>query len=251
MIKLHHGDCLAVMASIPDKSIDMVLCDPPYNTTSNKWDRLIPFDAMWAELKRIIKPNKAILLFSSEPFATRLKMSNIDDYKYDWYWVKNNVTGFVHAKNMPLKNIELINVFSTGAINHEGVSKKRMPYNPQGLLPVNVVRKNSKNKSGGLMSKRPSHKAEYEQNFTNYPRMTLEFNKDPVSLHPTQKPVALLEYLIKTYTSEGETVLDFTMGSGSTGIACLNTNRQFTGIELDKHYFDVATKRINEHSGLA
>lgn len=246
MIDLYNGDCLEVMKSIPDGSVDMVLTDPPYNTIACQWDKLIPMDEMWNELKRLIKPNGVILLFGSEPFSSKLRFSNFEQYKYDWYWLKNKTSGFVHAKNKPMKNLELISVFSSGTTVHKSQSSNRMTYNPQGLVKVNKTIKSGKNRFGTIAGKRPSHKDEFTQEYTNYPKMTLEFNCEH-GLHPTQKPVALLEYLIKTYTNENETVLDFTMGSGSTMIACLNTNRKGIGIELDKHYFDVATKRINEH----
>ena len=243
MIELYKGDCLEILKQIPDGSVDMVLADPPYGATACKWDNVIPFEPMWAELKRVIKPNRAIVLFGSEPFSTKLRLSNFDQYKYDWYWLKNKVSGFMHAKNKPLKNIELISVFSSGTTVHKSQSSNRMTYNPQGLIKVYKTVKSNKHKYGTIVGERPSHKDEFIQERTNYPRMTLEFDCEH-GLHPTQKPVALLEYLIKTYTHENETVLDFTTGSGSTGVACVNTGRKFIGIELDEHYFNVAEQRI-------
>lgn len=230
MINLINGDCLEIMKSIPNQSVDMVLTDPPYGTTACKWDSVIPFEPMWNELKRIIKPNGAIVLFGSEPFSSALRMSNIKDYRYDWYLNKNWVTGHLNAKKQPMRKVEVASVFGTTI------------YIPQGLKPYNKI------KNRGVSSKTNNKAGAINfQEYTNYPKNLLNFVRDKENLHPTQKPVALLEYLIKTYTQEGETVLDFTMGSGSTGIACLNTNRQFIGIELDDNYFNIAAKRINEH----
>ena len=242
--KLLHGDCLEIMKEIPDGSVDMVLTDPPYGTTACKWDSVIPFEPMWEQLKRIIKPNGAIVLFGSQPFTSVLGASNIKDLKYDWVWQKTRATGHLNAKKMPMKNKEDILVFY-----------KSLPtYNPQGLIDVdlevwNSVSHSQRGKTTGATSTVTGgirHEA-YKQTKSGYPRQILEYASEGCTVHPTQKPVALLEYLIKTYTQEGETVLDFTMGSGSTMIACLNTNRKGIGIELDKHYFDIATKRINEH----
>lgn len=242
-IKLLKGDCLEVMKNIPDKSIDMILCDLPYGTTDCKWDSVIPFEPLWEQYNRIIKDNRVICLFGSEPFSTSMRISNIEYFKYDWVWLKNNITGFQHAKNMPLKNYEIISVFSKGSMGHASLLKeRRMFYNPQGLISCEKYY-NGKRRSGTLIGQRPSHKDIVKQEFTNYPKMVLNFNNES-GLHPTQKPVALLEYLIKTYTNEGETVLDNCMGSGSTGVACIDTNRKFIGIELDDKYFDIAVKRI-------
>lgn len=251
-IKLWQGDCLELMKNIPDKSIDMVLCDPPYGTTACKWDSVIPFEPMWKQLNRIIKSNGAICLFGSEPFSSALRMSNIKHYKYDWVWRKNRPTGFQHAKNMPLKEHENIIVFSMGSMGHKKLlGDKRLKYNPQGIESCCIVTHSSNNRFGNIVGKRPSHKEYTIQTETNYPKTILEFSKENKNnLHPTQKPVALLEYLIKTYTNERETVLDFTMGSGSTGVACENTNRNFIGIELDKDYFNIAQERINKALGV-
>ena len=245
MIKLYKGDCLELMKTIPSGSVDAIITDPPYGTTDCKWDSIIPFDLMWEQLNRIIKPNGAIVLFGSEPFSTHLRMGNLENYKYDIYWLKNKVTGFTQAKNKPMKNLELISVFSDGTTVHKTQSKNRMTYNPQGLTLINKVKKNGKRKFGNIVGARPSHKDDYIQEFTNYPKMTVDFEVEH-GLHPTQKPVPLLEYLIKTYTNEGDTVLDFTMGSGSTGVACVNTLRNFIGIERDENYFNIAEKRIEE-----
>lgn len=244
-VKLLQGDCLDLMKTIPDGSVDLVLTDPPYQTTANSWDTVVDSELMWKELNRVVKKNGAILLFGSEPFSTRLRMGNLDHYKYDIYWLKNKVTGFTQAKNKPMKNLELISVFSSGTTVHKSQSKNRMTYNPQGLLPLNKTKKNGKGKFGNIAGERPSHKEEYVQEWTNYPKMTVDFECEH-GLHPTQKPVPLLEYLIKTYTNEHETVLDFTMGSGSTGVACVNTDRKFIGVELDETYFNIAKERIED-----
>ena len=234
------GDCLERMKSIPDASVDMILTDPPYGTTAYKWDSVIPFDLMWEQLKRIIKPNGAIVLFGSEPFSSALRMSNIKKYKYDWVWNKTKPQGFLNAKARPLVEHELIHVFSSGTCTS---TSKTMTYNPQGLINVDVLLKNTDTES---MGKRKSRKSgsEYKQTQSNYPRSILRYAHDQSKLHPTQKPVALLEYLIKTYTQENETVLDFTFGSCSTGVACLNTNRKFIGVEMNEEYFDIAKDRI-------
>jgi site-specific DNA-methyltransferase (adenine-specific) len=235
MMQLIHGDCLEKMKDIPDKSIDMILCDLPYGTTACKWDVVIPFEPLWEQYERVIKDNGAIVLFGSEPFSSRLRMSNIKNYKYDWIWNKTTFANQMCAKFQPLKIQENISVFS----------KKKHIYHPQGLIEINKITKQGSkitdNNGGGV------RKTEYFQQYTNYPINILEFKLDKQKLHSTQKPVALLEYLIKTYTSEGETVLDNCMGSGSTGVACLNTNRNFIGIEKDGKYFEIAKKRIEEH----
>ena len=233
MIKLFQGDCLEVMKQIPDKSIDMILCDLPYNTTKNKWDICLNLQELWFEYERIIKDNGAIVLFSQMPFTAVLVNSNLKLFKYEWIWKKDNGTGFLNAKKMPLKIHENIEVFY----------KKLPTYNPQmrtGFKPYIC-------KQG----RHSSNYGKYEKghitisNGERYPIDIIECKKEN-GLHPTQKPVELLEYLIKTYTNEGETVLDNCMGSGSTGVACVNTNRKFIGIELDKEYFKIAEKRIND-----
>jgi len=245
MIDLRQGDCLELLKDIPDGSVDLILTDPPYGTIASAWDKTVSAELMWAELKRIIKPNGCIALFGSEPFSTLLRVSNIEQYKYDWYWLKNKVTGFTQAKKKPMKNLELISIFTDGTTVHASQSKNRMTYNPQGLVSCDKKMTNGDSKFGTINGKRPSHKKEYTQSFTNYPKMTLNFDGEQ-GYHPTQKPVPLLEYLIKTYTDEDETVLDFTMGSGSTGVACVNTNRKFIGVELDPDYFKIAQDRINK-----
>ena len=242
-VNLMKGDCLERMKEIPDGSVDMILTDPPYATTKNKWDSIIPFEPMWEHLKRIIKPKGVIVLFAQTPFDKILGASNIDMLKYEWVWFKNRPTGHLNSKFAPLKSHENILVFTKGSTSFVKNTKNSSTYNPQGLVACLKVNKRTK---GNGNYDEVNNKMENVALFENYPKSVLSF-KVEVGLHPTQKPVALLEYLIKTYTQEGETVLDFTMGSGSTMIACLNTNRKGIGIELDKHYFDVANKRIADH----
>jgi len=234
--QLMFGDCLERMKEIPDGSVDMVLTDPPYGTTACKWDSVIPFDAMWAELKRIIKPNGAIVLFGSEPFSSALRMSDIKKWRYDWIWEKNKPTNFGNANKMPLKSYEIISVFYNSLPT----------YNPQGLIdiPEKIVKRNKNEEpeaygNTGLIG-------EFKRNKTNFPRQNLKFGMEGKNVHPTQKPVALLEYLIKTYTNEGDSVLDFTFGSCSTGVAALNTNRKFLGVEMEEKYFDIGVNRMQE-----
>lgn len=247
-IDLKHGDCLELMKDIPDGSVDAIICDLPYGTTECAWDVVLPFDKLWEQYKRIIKDNGAIVLFGQEPFSSHLRLSNIQHYKYDWIWLKNRPTNFAHSKNKPMKKHELISVFSKGTTVHESQSKERMPYNPQNLIAIDNTIKYIKKPSElteTFFSARKSH-GEFTREFTNYPHSILEYSTDQLGIHPTQKPVALMEYLIKTYTNEGETVLDNCIGSGTTGVACLNTNRNFIGIEKEKTYFDIATNRIKD-----
>ena len=247
MTTLLHGDCLELMKSIPDKSVDMVLCDLPYGTTACKWDSVIRLEPLWEQYKRITKHQGSVILFGSEPFSTMLRASNLQWFKYDWIWHKTTSTGFQHAKNMPLKDYEIISVFSGASMGHENLlGDKRMTYNPQGIIRVDKVSKNTQNKWGNIAGRRPSQKEQFITEYENYPTMTLNFAKDSKEHHPTQKPVALLEYLVKTYTNPGQLVLDNTMGSGSTGVACVNTGRDFIGIELDDNYFAIAQERIRK-----
>lgn len=249
--KLFNGDCLEIMDLLINRGIqvDAIICDPPYGTTACSWDSIIPFNEMWGRLDRLIKPTGAVVLFGTELFSSKLRLSNIENYKYDWVWVKTRATGFAHSKNRPLVKHENISVFSKGKTKHRGQSN-RMEYNPQGLVPHNKMVKGTRNletDKRGHKFARPSDKPKYIQEFTNYPHSILEFNSVGNTVHPTQKPVELMEYLIKTYTNEGELVLDFTMGSGSTGVACVNTNRKFIGIELDENYFNISINRIFEN----
>lgn len=227
----------------------MILCDLPYGTTACKWDTIIPFGPLWAEYKRVIKKNGAIVLFGAEPFSSHLRLSNLDWFKYDWIWHKSKALGFTNAKNKPMNKHELISVFSEGTTANR--SERRMPYHPQGLLPYGKVVSGIKacksdSAEGGHKFGRPGHKESFVQEFTNYPTQILEFSNQGSTQHPTQKPVALCKYLIKTYTNEGEWVLDNTMGSGTTGVACVNTNRNFIGIEQDEKYFNIARERIEK-----
>ena len=228
MIQLIHGDCLEEMKKIPDGSIDMVLTDPPYGTTACKWDSVIPLEPMWEQLKRIIKPNGAIVMTASQPFTSALVMSNVKMFKYCWAWKKSKPTGHLNAKKQPLKTYEDVCIFY----------KKQCLYIPQGTTPTNKMVSRTNRGNYGQCSKTT------KQTVTNYPKNIVEFASID-GVHQTQKPVALMEYLIKTYTSEGETVLDLTMGSGTTGVACKNLNRNFIGIELDETYFNIAKERID------
>ena len=246
---LYQGDCLEVMKTLPDKSVDMILCDLPYGTTACSWDTIIPFDLLWSEYKRLIKPRGAIVLTGSEPFSSHLRMSNIAMYKYDWKWIKTKKTGFVHSKNMPLRDYEDVCVFSDGAINHETCTNNRMTYNPQGLVRVNKTVNNALGKFGGTVGDRPSNKDSYIQEYENYPAMCLKIDSASDKLHPTQKPVELFEYLIKTYTNDGMLVMDNCMGSGTTAVACENLNRKWIGIEREPKYCEIIKKRIEEHNG--
>ena len=242
MIELYKGDCLEVMDKLIAEGVkvDAIITDPPYGTTACKWDSVIDFDLMWLRLNKLIKPNGAIVLFGSEPFSSALRMSNIKNYKYDWVWEKNLKTGNLNAKRMPMGGHELVHIFA----------KKSPTYNPQKRKRTNEVK--SGNKKNSKTSVYGSQKEEYTDNQSDL------INPDTIiknikcvhnssgKVHPTQKPVALMEYLIKTYTNENELVLDFTMGSGTTGVACKNLNRNFIGIELDSNYFDIAKGRIND-----
>ena len=237
MIDLLHGDCLEIMKSIPDKSIDLVLTDPPYGTTACKWDSVIPFEPMWKELKRIRKDNAAICLFGSEPFSSHLRMSNIKEFKYDWIWNKKLPTNHLNAKKQPLRLCELISVFYIKQCFYA-------PIKTTGHKRKTATTKYEKKNLGEQVYGNEKRNTFYDSS-ERYPNGLIEFsNADKRVVHPTQKPVALLEYLIKTYTLENETVLDFTMGSGSTGVACKNLNRNFIGIEKDDKYFEIAQKRI-------
>ena len=228
-MKLYNGDCLEVMKSIKDKSIDAIITDPPYGTTNCKWDSVIDFDLMWEQLNRIIKPKGAIVLFGSEPFSSALRMSNIKNYKYDWKWNKIVPTNFLNAKRQPMRIYEDIMVFN---------SKNYYPIMVKREKPIKGYATRSITNSDIKLDKKQrvyTHK---------HPTNKIEVKKLKGAEHPTQKPVKLIEYLIKTYTNEFETVLDFTMGSGTTGVACCNLKRDFIGIELDKHYFKIAEQRI-------
>ncbi len=244
MFDLLLGDCLERMQEIPDGSVDLVLTDPPYGTTACGWDAVIPFESMWAALRRVLKPNGAAVFTASQPFTSALVMSNVDWFKYALVWEKTRATGHVHAKNKPMKKHEDVLVFSSGTTVHASQSATRMTYNPQGMVRKDTptVRK-AGGASNSVMSSRPSHR-DVLQEFTNFPVSIVVVPSEGATVHPTQKPVALMEYLIRTYTNEGETVLDFTMGSGTTGVASATTGRRFIGIERDESYFTIAQRRI-------
>ena len=237
MIDLIKGDCLEIMKTIESGSIDAIITDPPYGTTACKWDSVIDFDLMWIELKRIIKPNGAIVLFGSEPFSSALRMSNIKNYKYDWIWNKRLAGNVFLAKSQPMKIHENILIFNS--------TKKRFHPIKTDLDKV----RNYKDKYGGGESfgKKGTGEKIHTTKGKN-PKSIIDISNAnrKGNQHPTQKPIALMEYLIKTYTNEDETVLDFTMGSGSTGVAAKNLNRNFIGIEMDDNYFNIAKQRINE-----
>ena len=247
--ELYCGDCLAVMPSIPDSSIDLVLCDLPYGTSVvHKWNKALPLEKLWKEYERIIKPNGVICLFGTQPFTSQLICSNIKLFRYLWLWKKETPTGFLNANYKPLNAIEEIAVFSKAKVG--SLSKNPIPYHPPTLK---VIEKTKTNKTGNTWRSAMGYKSEhnqlnsgteYVQKFTNYPTTILEYAREKEQIHPTQKPTDLLEFLIKTYTNENDVVLDNCMGSGSTGVACINTNRRFIGIEKERYYYDLARSRI-------
>ena len=250
MIQLLKGDCLELMKYIPDGSIDAIITDPPYGTTACKWDSVIPFDLMWEQLNRIIKPNGAIVLFSSQPFTSALTLSNVKFFRHQWQWIKNKPTGAFSAKYMPMKANEDILVFGLNKVNYYPIMVKRTEAEFKACYRKNDSKSwgnNIQNQKVNLIIRKSK-----EDQWFKYPTNVLNILKDDKrngKNHPTQKPVELMEYLIKTYTKEGETVLDFTMGSGSTGVACVNTKRNFIGIEQDDKYFEIAKERITNHVG--
>ena len=232
------GDCLERMGDIADGSVDMVLADPPYGTTACKWDSIIPLEPMWEQLKRVIKPNGAIVMTASQPFTTTLISSNMKMFKYCWVWEKTKATGHLNAKRQPMRKTEDVLVFYA----------KQCTYNPQGLIEGDFDNSRpckAEKRDGNTVY---GQEREYgKSKFTNYPMNLVKFsNPNNHTIHPTQKPVALMEYLIKTYTNKDETVLDFTCGSGTTCVACVNTNRQYIGIEQDEKYVEIARKRVQE-----
>lgn len=238
MLNLIKGDCLVEMKNIPSGSVDAIICDPPYGITACKWDSVIPFDKMWEQLNRIIKPNGAVVLFGSEPFSSALRMSNIKNYKYDWIWEKSKATNFLNAKKQPLRAKENILIFY----------KKQSTYNPQ-MTKGKPYNRGTRKKQTSDDVYGSFNQIEVASDGDRYPRDVLYFKTSETEgrvFHKTQKPVALMEYIIKTYTNENETVLDFTMGSGTTGVACVNTNRNFIGIEMDDKYFEIGKNRIEE-----
>lgn len=261
-IKLYQGDCLEIMKDIPNSSVDLVLCDLPYgfDKTRAKWDKIINISDLFNHYFRIVKEYSAIILFGNEPFSSMLRINAIDYYKYDIKWIKNNPTGFLNANYRPMNQYEDILIFSKSSASVGGKDHS-MIYNPQGLIPCNKECKNHSNRYGivqndtnnvGSSNSICSDGTKYVQKFTNYPSNVVHYNTERERYHPTQKPVELLKYLINTYTNENMTVLDNCMGSGSTGVACINTNRNFIGIELNEKYFNVAKQRIeNTESDLS
>jgi len=252
-IKIMNGDCLELMKTIPDNTVHLILCDLPYGTTKCKWDSVIDTDKLWKEYKRIlIKPTGVVVLFGQQPFTTKLISANYDWFKYNIIWKKNKTTQYLLANYRPMKCTEDICVFSPGGAAAASRHKGNMTYNPQNLVPVNIVKKNSEKRIGKMLNQihhlGPNNKltsdTEYKQSFTNYPTELIEFDIEYDTIHETQKPIKLIEYLIKTYSNEGDLVLDNAMGSGTTGIGCINTNRKFIGIELEKKYFDLSHQRI-------
>ena len=252
-IKLYFGNCLEKMKLIPNDSVDLVLCDLPYGTTKCKWDTVIDISKLWDEYKRILKkPSGVICLFGQQPFTSMLVSSNYKWFKYNLIWKKNKTTRYLLANYRPMTCTEDIAVFSPGGAAAASRHKGNMTYNPQGLVAVNIKKKNSAKRIGKMLNQLhhlgPNNKltsnTEYTQKFTNYPNEILEFDIESDTIHETQKPVKLIEHLIKTYSNEGDTVLDNTMGSGTTGIGCINTNRKFIGIELVEKYFKLSKYRI-------
>ena len=237
------GDCLERMAEIPDGSVDMIACDLPYGTTNCRWDAIISFEPLWEHYRRVIKGNGAIVLTSSQPFTSALVMSNLKWFKYCWVWQKTRPGDIFNAKNKPMKYHEDVCVFSSGTTANG--SSNRMPYFPQGVGLGGVRTNNPDEKEYAFKGKRPSLKANHVTHGSGYPQSVIPFaNPNKGSLHPTQKPVPLFEYLIRTYTNPSEIILDNCFGSGTTGVACVNTGRRFIGIERDPHYFDVGRSRI-------
>ena len=243
MIELFQGDCLELMKQIPDGSVDLVLCDLPYGTTACKWDTVIPFEPMWAQYRRVAKRNAAIVLTASQPFTTALIASNLREFAYCWVWDKKFAANFVQAKRMPLRVHEDVVVFCT--------SGKTPRYYPQMIARDVPIKKGGNKPSAAIPISQTDTAREFGESSKTYdqkyPETVIEFNcRDGRGHHPTQKPVALMEYLIRTYTNPGDTVLDNCMGSGTTGVACMNTGRKFIGMEQDAKYFEIAQKRIHD-----
>jgi len=243
-VTLYLGDCLDIMPRLPARSVDLILCDLPYGTTACAWDSVIPFEPLWREYRRVLKQGGVVVLTAAQPFTTAVIASNLQGFKYCWYWDKKAVTGFANAKLQPLRCVEDVIVFYDS----------KPTYNPQGLVRISKTRANSATVGGDTVRENTAASsgkgslrtagAEYVQEFTNYPKQLLEISRDRDKLHPTQKPVALMEYLVRTYTNPGNLVLDNTMGSGTTGVAAVKLGRKFIGIEIEPKYFDIACRRI-------
>lgn len=241
MNDIYLGNCLDLMKNIPNNTIDMVLCDLPYGTTACSWDIVIPFDKLWAEYSRICKPTAAIVLFGQEPFSSQLRISNLRDYRYDWYWEKERLTNVAQVKKRAGKTVETISVFYN----------KQCTYNPQ-MQEYSGPKRSNKVKQGtqgSIISSNNMPVKEYVDTGLRYPTQVLKFTRDILksNLHPTQKPVALCEFLVKTYTNEYDIVLDNCIGSGTTAIASMNSLRNFIGIELDETYYNIAKGRVHKH----
>lgn len=252
-IQILQGDCLTLMKQIPSDSVHLILCDLPYGTTKCKWDSILDLEKLWTEYRRIlVKPQGVVVLFGQQPFTTRLIASNYDWYKYNFIWKKNKTTQFLLANYRPMKCTEDICVFSPGGAAAASRQTGNMTYNPQGLIAVDISKKNSEKRIGKMLNQQHHlgknnkllSNAEYKQNFTNYPTEILEFDTESDTIHETQKPLKLIEYLIRTYSNEGDTVLDNTMGSGTTGVGCIQTDRRFFGIELEPKYFELSKTRM-------
>jgi site-specific DNA-methyltransferase (adenine-specific) len=264
---LYCGDCLIEMDKLSEQSVDLILCDLPYGTTDRKgisdkgdnrvlsWDTVIPLDELWKHYRRVLKPTGAVVLTADQPFTSQLVLSNLEWFKYEWIWKKKKTTGFLHANARPMKETEDVLVFSPlGASGGSKKANKNMTYNPQGLIENRVTKKNSAKRLGKFLhqpehmgkNNKMLHETEYEQKYTNYPSEIIEFGLDSNTIHPTQKPVELMEYLIRTYSNPGEVVLDNCMGSGTTGVAAVQINRKFIGIEMDQTYYEIAKQRIED-----
>lgn len=241
MIDLKKGDTIEIMKTMPDDSVDAIICDLPYGTTSCKWDAIIPLDEMWEQFLRITKETSPIVLTAQQPFTSALIMSNIRYYRYNWVWDKGYSTGFANANKMPMKGFEDICVFY----------KKLPTYNPQGLIAIEPkIKTRCSGGAGEVMGKNGTEGKEYISKYTNYPNGFIKTTKEKTK-HPTGKSVKLMEYLVLTYTNENDVVFDATMGSGTTGVACVNTGRNFIGIEKDDKYYEVAKERITPMAAIA
>lgn len=234
-VELMMGDCLDLMKALPDGSVDMVMCDLPYGTTQNKWDSVLPLDALWSEYARLCRG--AVVLTATQPFSSSVVLSNMRQFRYEWIWQKTRVTGVLNAKRQPLRQHESVLVFS----------KATPPYNPQGLESCDRSTSTGVSASGSSSNYgkiNQTGNGKYTQTQTGYPRSVIQIKSESKTIHPTQKPVALMEYLVRTYTNEGGTVLDNCMGSGTTGVACVQSGRNFIGMEMDQGYFEIASRRI-------
>ncbi len=242
----YQGDCFDVMPQLASGSIDMVLVDLPYGTTECGWDSVLPFNQLWDEYWRLLKPTGTVVMTASQPFTTACIVSQIEYFKYELIWEKTKPTGFVHAKNKPLKKHENVLIFSKATTNHEHLTSSRMTYNPQGLKKILRPKvQDGTRKYGGHIGTRPSHR-DYTPEYEGYPDSILRFDSNSSGFHPTQKPVDLFAYLIRTYSNEGEVILDNTAGAGTTAVAARQTNRKWVCIEADPEYFTKANERLVE-----